>query len=332
MSKKILITGGAGFIGSHLAEKLLRRGKEDEVFVFDNLSTGNQDNIDYIKNKEEYRDRLTFIRGDVLEDKNLLAETIGKVDEIYHLAAAVGVKTVMEKPLESFLINIDGTRNVLELAVASGRKIPVLITSSSEVYGKNEKIPFKEEDDRIYGSAYNTRWGYGLSKGSDEFLGLAYFREKQLPVIIVRLFNVIGPRQSSAYGMVVPRLIKQALGGEPMTVYGDGEQTRCFGGVGNVTNILIDLMNSQKAIGHIFNVGSDEEISINGLAKKIKDLIGSESKIIHVPYVEVYGPDFDDMRHRKPDVSKIKDKSLGVSYGRFSLEDELNQIIEYFRA
>lgn len=239
---------------------------------------------------------------------------------------------MMEKPLESFLINIDGTRNVLELAVASGRKIPVLITSSSEVYGKNEKIPFKEEDDRIYGSAYNTRWGYGLSKGSDEFLGLAYFREKQLPVIIVRLFNVIGPRQSSAYGMVVPRLIKQALGGEPMTVYGDGEQTRCFGGVGNVTNILIDLMNSQKAIGHIFNVGSDEEISINGLAKKIKDLIGSESKIIHVPYVEVYGPDFDDMRHRKPDVSKIKDKSLGVSYGRFSLEDELNQIIEYFRA
>ncbi|MDO8601236.1 MAG: SDR family NAD(P)-dependent oxidoreductase [bacterium] len=330
MSKKILITGGAGFIGSHLAEKLLRKG--NEVFVFDNLSTGSQNNIDLIKNKEEYRDRFTFIRGDVLEDKNLLAETIGKVDEIYHLAAAVGVKTVMEKPLESFLINIDGTKNVLELALASGRKIPVLITSSSEVYGKNEKIPFKEEDDRIYGSAYNTRWGYGLSKGSDEFLGLAYFREKQLPVIVVRLFNVIGPRQAGAYGMVVPRLVKQALDGSPMTVYGDGEQTRCFGGVGNVTNILIDLMNSQKAIGHIFNVGSDEEISINGLAKKIKDLTGSNSEIVHIPYSQVYGQDFDDMRKRKPNIDKIKDQNSGVNYGRFSLEDELKLIIEYFSA
>ena len=253
-NKKILITGGAGFIGSHLTEKLLQRG--EEVFVIDNLSTGSSENIKQLENNPKFH----FIKGSVL-DRDLVVQTVAKVDEIYHLAAAVGVKTIIEKPLESFLVNIDGTKNVLE--AADIRKIPVLITSSSEVYGKNEKLPFKEEDDRIYGSAYYDRWGYGLSKGSDEFLGLAYFREKGLPVVIVRLFNVIGPRQSGYYGMVVPRFIKQALTNGPLEVYGDGGQTRCFGYVGSVVNALIELVgNKEKSYGQIFNVGSDEKISI----------------------------------------------------------------------
>ena len=211
--KAILVTGGAGFIGSHLTEKLLQKG--EEIFVLDNLSTGSEENIKHLEDNP----RFHFIKGSVL-DRDLVAQTVAKVDQIYHLAAAVGVKTIIDKPLESFLVNVDGTKNVLE--AADIRKTPVLITSSSEVYGKNDKLPFKEEDDRIYGSAYHDRWGYGLSKGSDEFLGLAFFREKSLPVVIVRLFNVIGPRQKGAYGMLVPRFIKQALNNEPIEVYGYG--------------------------------------------------------------------------------------------------------------
>lgn len=321
MSKKILITGGAGFIGSHLAEKLIKQG--EEVFVIDDLSTGRLENIKDLLNKDKFH----FIEGCIL-DKELVAQTAAKVDEIYHLAAAVGVKTIIDKPLESFLINIDGTKNVLETAVE--RKTPVLITSSSEVYGKNDNLPFKEEDDRVYGSAYHNRWGYGLSKGSDEFLGLAFFREKHLPVIIVRLFNVIGPRQSGAYGMVVPRFIQQAMSGEPITVYEDGSQTRCFGYVEDVVSALIGLMKNQKAPGQIFNVGSDEEISIKDLAEKIIDLTKSNSKIRFVPHIEVYGADFEDMAHRRPDISKIKNL---IDYKpKLNLEESLNKIIDYFHA
>jgi len=321
MSKKILITGGAGFIGSYLAEKLLEQG--EEVFVIDDLSTGSLENIKHLKDNQSFH----FIEGSVLDEK-LIAETIEKVDEVYHLAAAVGVKTIIDKPLESFLINVDGTKNVLE--AAARRKIPVLITSSSEVYGKNDELPFKEENDRIYGSAYHNRWGYGLSKGSDEFLGLAYFREKKLPVTIVRLFNVIGPRQSGAYGMVIPRFIKQALSGEPMTIYGDGCQTRCFGYIEDVVNALIGLVNNPAAPGQIFNVGSDEEITIKELAQKIKELTGSESRIDFVPYAEVYGSDFEDMLHRRPNISKIKNL---IDYEpKFSLEQSLKKIIDYFHA
>ncbi|OGG38037.1 nucleoside-diphosphate sugar epimerase [Candidatus Jorgensenbacteria bacterium GWC1_48_12] len=321
-NKKILITGGAGFIGSHLTEKLLQRG--EEVFVIDNLSTGSSENIKQLENNPKFH----FIKGSVL-DRDLVVQTVAKVDEIYHLAAAVGVKTIIEKPLESFLVNIDGTKNVLE--AADIRKIPVLITSSSEVYGKNEKLPFKEEDDRIYGSAYHDRWGYGLSKGSDEFLGLAYFREKGLPVVIVRLFNVIGPRQSGSYGMVVPRFIKQALTNEPLEVYGDGDQTRCFGYVGSVVNALIELMgNKEKSYGQIFNVGSDEKISIKELAQKIIQLVPkSSSKIKLITYAQVYGANFEDMRDRQPDLSKIKKT---INYQPICLAESLQKTIDYFHA
>ena len=320
--KAILVTGGAGFIGSHLTEKLLQKG--EEIFVLDNLSTGSEENIKHLEDNP----RFHFIKGSVL-DRDLVAQTVAKVDQIYHLAAAVGVKTIIDKPLESFLVNVDGTKNVLE--AADIRKTPVLITSSSEVYGKNDKLPFKEEDDRIYGSAYHDRWGYGLSKGSDEFLGLAFFREKSLPVVIVRLFNVIGPRQKGAYGMVVPRFIKQALNNEPIEVYGDGGQTRCFGYVGSVINALIELMgNKEKSYGQIFNVGSDEKISIKDLAQKIIELVpGSQSKIKLIPYAQVYGDNFEDMRDRQPDLSKLKQ---ATDYQPLALQDSLKIIIDYFKS
>jgi len=321
MNNKILVTGGAGFIGSHLTEKLLQKG--DEVFVIDDLSTGSLENVKHSEDNPKFH----FIKGSVL-DRDLVAQTVAKVDEIYHLAAAVGVKTIIEKPLESFLVNIDGTKNILE--AADIRKVPVLITSSSEVYGKNDKLPFKEEDDRIYGSAYHDRWGYGLSKGSDEFMGLAFFREKGLPVVIVRLFNVIGPRQSGSYGMVVPRFIKQALDNKPIEVYGDGKQTRCFGYVGSVVNALIELMrNKEKSYGQIFNVGSDEKINIKVLAEKIIELTKSKSEIKLIPYAQVYGENFEDMRDRQPDLSKIK---KAINYQPLALTESLQKTIDYFRS
>lgn len=322
MNEKILITGGAGFIGSHLAEKLLQKGAE--VFVLDDLSTGSSENIKHLEDNPKFH----FIKGSVL-DRDLVAQAVAKVDGIYHLGAAVGVKIIIEKPLESFLVNVDGTKNVLE--AADIRKTPVLLASSSEVYGKNEKLPFKEEDDRVYGSAYHDRWGYGLSKGSDEFLGLAFFREKSLPVVIVRLFNVIGPKQSGSYGMVVPRFIKQALNDEPIEVYGDGGQTRCFGYVGSVVNALIELLgNKEKSYGQIFNVGSDEKISIKDLAQKILQLIPqSQSKIKLIPYTQVYGENFEDMRDRQPDLTRIK---KAINYQPLGLAESLQQTIEYFRS
>ena len=318
---KILITGGAGFIGSHLAEKLLQKG--EEVFVIDDLSTGSSENIKHLENNPKFH----FIKGSVL-DKKLMSETIIKVDEIYHLAAAVGVKTVIEKPLSSLLNNLLGAEIVFE--VAAQQRTPVLLASTSEVYGKNENIPFQEDSDRIYGSAYHTRWGYGMSKGVDEFLALAYFREKRLPVIIARLFNVIGPRQSGAYGMVVPRFIHQALKGESITIYGDGAQTRCFGYVDDVVDALIRLMASkEKASGQIFNVGSDEEISIKDLAQKIIELTASPSKINFISYAEVYGSNFEDMFHRQPDLTKIKET---INYQpKFTLEESLKKIIDQVR-
>lgn len=320
--KAILVTGGAGFIGSHLTEKLLQKG--EEVFVIDDLSTGSLENIKHLENNPKFH----FIKGSVL-DRDLVAQTVAKVDEIYHLAAAVGVKTIIDKPLESFLVNIDGTKNVLE--AADIRKTPVLITSSSEVYGKNNILPFKEGDDRIYGSASHFRWGYGLSKSSDEFLGFCYSRKRKLPVVIVRLFNVIGPRQSGAYGMVVPRFIQQALKHEPIEIYGDGSQTRCFGYVGDIVNALIGLMNSkERAYGQIFNVGSDEKISIKELADKIIHLTKSKSKTIFLSYVQVYGRDFDDMLHRRPDLSKLRE--VVKEYKPISLEESLQKTIDYFRS
>ncbi len=320
--KAILVTGGAGFIGSHLTEKLLQKG--EEVFVIDDLSTGSEENIKHLEDNPKFH----FIKGSVL-DKDLVGEAVAKVDQIYHLASAVGVKTVIEKPLGSLLNNLLGAEIVFE--TAARKRIPVLFTSSSEVYGKNEDIPFREDSDRIYGSAYHARWGYGMSKGVDEFLGLAYFREKSLPVVIVRLFNVIGPRQKGAYGMVVPRFIKQALNNESIEIYGDGEQTRCFGYVGSVVNALIELMgNKEKSYGQIFNVGSDEKISIKDLAQKILELIPqSSSKIKFIPYAQVYGENFEDMRNRQPDLSRLKQ---ATNYQLIALQESLQKTIEYFQS
>lgn len=319
--KAILITGGAGFIGSHLAEKLLRRG--EEVFVIDNLSTGTLENIKHLKDNKNFH----FVKGTILDSKKI-DKLVKKAGLIYHLAAAVGVKTIMDKPLESFLVNIKGTEIILEAAVKY--KVPVLIASTSEIYGKNIKIPFSEDSDRIYGSAYHSRWGYGMSKGADEFLALAFYRERGLPAVIVRLFNVIGPRQTGVYGMVVPRFIQQALSEKPITVYGDGCQTRCFGYVGDVVDALIKLAENPKAAGHIFNVGSDQEISIKALAQKIIKITGSKSKISLIPYAKVYGENFDDMERRKPDLSKIEE-FIGHQ-PKLTLEESIKKIIDHFNA
>ena len=316
----ILITGGAGFIGSHLAERLLQKG--EEVFVIDDLSTGSLKNIAHLKKNKNFH----FTKSTVL-NRRKLEKLIKEADQIYHLAAAVGVKTIMDRPLESFLNNFKGTAIVLDLA--SQYKVPLLFTSSSEVYGKADSLPFKEESDRVYGSAYNDRWGYALSKGSDEFLALAYFREKQLPVTIVRLFNVIGPRQSEAYGMVVPRLIKQALSGKPITVYGTGFQTRCFADIEDITEGLINLMNHPKAVGQIFNLGSEEEVTIRELAQKVKRLVSSKARIVFVPYNKAYGRGFEDMARRKPNTEKIR-KMIGYR-PKVTLEESLKKIISHVR-
>lgn len=319
MSKKILITGGAGFIGSHLVEKLLEKG--EEVFIIDDLSTGTLENISHLKENQNFH----FIEGSVLDEK-LMAETIEKVDEIYHLAAAVGVKLILGRPLHSLLTNIKGTEIVLREAVK--RNANVLITSSSEVCGKGDQMPFHEEDDRTYGSVYNDRWVYAFSKAVDEFLGLAYWREKKLPVVVVRLFNVIGPRQTGFYGMVAPTFVKQALKREAITVFGDGEQSRCFADIEDVTGALINLMATERARGQVFNLGSDREVTMNQLAEMIKKQTASSSEITHIPYEKAYADGYEDFKQRVPDITKIKDL---IGYQpKFTLEESLKKIIDYF--
>lgn len=318
--KKVLVTGGAGFIGSHLVEKLLQKG--EEVFIIDNLSTGRLANIKHLRKNK----RLHFIKGSVLDEK-LMENLVRKADRIYHLAAAVGVRMILGKPLSSLLTNIKGTEIVLR--GAAKRKKKVLLVSSSEVCGKDEKVPFKEDDDRTYGSVYNDRWVYAFSKAVDEFLGLAYWREKKLPVVIVRLFNVIGPRQTGRYGMVVPTFVLQALKQEPITVFGDGKQTRCFANINDVIRALMKLMAAKKAEGKVINLGSDDEISINQLAKKVKNLTNSSSKIIHVPYKKAYPSGYEDFRRRVPDISKIRE--LICYKPQFVLEDTIKKISKYYK-
>ncbi len=318
-NKKVLVTGGAGFIGSHLSEQLLDLGHE--VFVIDDLSTGSLRNIARLRKNRHFH----FTRGSILNRQKMVA-LVRKADKIYHLAAAVGVRTIMEKPLASFLSNLQGTEVVLDLAMRY--KTPVLFTSSSEVYGKNDSLPFKEEDDRVYGSAYNDRWGYAFAKAADEFLTLAYYKEKALPAIVVRLFNVIGARQTGAYGMVVPRFVKQALQNQPLTIYGKGTQTRCFCDVEDVVGALIKLMNCPRALGQIFNLASEEEIKIRDLAKLIKKLTRSKSKVAYVPYLKVFGKDFADMTRRRADITKVKNL---IGYRpEVSLEESLKRIISRF--
>jgi len=318
---RYLVTGGAGFIGSHLVEALLARG--DEVFVLDTLSTGRLSNLAGARDNE----RLTFIQGSVL-DELAVDEAVRRCDIVVHLAAAVGVKLIVEQPLYSLTTNIKGAIAVLEAAHRYRRK--VMVASSSEIYGKNNAGTLDEQADRVLGSLAVARWAYSTSKAVDETFAYAYHRERDLPSIVVRLFNTVGPRQSPAYGMVIPRLVRQALAGDPLTVFGDGTQTRCFCHVADVINALIGLLDEPRAIGEAFNVGSSEEISIEELASRIIASTGSSSAIVHLPYDVAYEVGFEDMARRVPDVSKIQ--ALTGWRAKRQLVDVLADVIAEARA
>lgn len=316
---RYLITGGAGFIGSHLAEALLARN--DQVSVLDNLSTGDLSNLDPRKGQIRWK------QGSVL-DPLLVDEMVEEADVVVHLAAAVGVRLIVEKPLRSFITNIKGTENVLEAAHRYRRK--VLIASTSEVYGKSLGDPFKEDDDRLIGSNKISRWGYSTSKSVDEVLAFAYHRERDLPVVIARFFNTVGPRQTGAYGMVLPTFVAQAVAGEPLTVYGDGEQSRCFCHVQDVVRALLGLLDSPSAEGDVFNVGSTEEVTIQQLAQRVIDMAGSSSSVELIPYDQAYEEGFEDMRRRVPDISKIN-AAIGWSPER-DLDGIIKELVNEVRS
>src|SRR3990172_2342805 len=312
------ITGGAGFIGSHLAERLLAGG--DEVYVIDNLSTGKLENIAHLRKNPNFH----FTLGSISEE-HLLHPLVEKCDIIYHLAAAVGVRLIIEKPVETIETNILGTEMVLK--VANQYKKKVIIASTSEVYGKTSKVPFREDDDSVYGPTTRSRWSYACSKAIDEFLALAYYHEKKLPIVILRLFNTIGPRQTGKYGMVVPTFVQQALLNHPITVFGDGSQARSFTYVDDVVTLAILLAEDARAEGEVFNVGNGKEITIKELALKIKEMTSSKSDIVHIPYDQAYERGFEDMQRRIPDIGKA------IEYTGYqpqtSLSVSLQKIIEY---
>jgi nucleoside-diphosphate-sugar epimerase len=315
-----LITGGAGFIGSHLAEALLAHG--DSVFVLDNLSTGAMENIVHLKGRAGFE---YFI--DSVENEGLLAELVDRSDVVFHLAAAVGVKLIVEQPVRTIETNVHGTEIVLKHA--NKKKKLVVIASTSEVYGKSEDVPFREDSDLVLGPTPKHRWAYACSKAIDEFLALAYWKERQLPVIVVRFFNTVGPRQTGQYGMVIPNFVRQALAGEAITVFGDGTQQRSFTHVADVVHALLKLVKEPKAVGQVINIGNTGEISIQKLAERVRELSGSKSPIKLVPYEEAYESGFEDMPRRVPDLSKV---TALIGYKpRFSLDDILTQVIEYFR-
>ena len=292
---KFLITGGAGFIGSHLVEKLIARG--DQIIVFDNLSTGSAINLSGIKEK------ITFHEGNIL-DKSVIDKLVSESDYVVHLAAALGVFNIVNKPLESLKTNLQGSEVVLE--ACDKYKKPVLIASTSEIYGKNDKVPLNEEDDRIIGHPLKSRWSYSEAKAVDESLAYFYYLENKLPIRIVRFFNTVGPRQVGHYGMVVPRFVTAALKNEPLSVYGSGDQIRCFCHVDDAVRALLLVMDSEKAVGEVFNVGNDQQITIMELAKKVIELTGSTSSIEKIAYEKAYPEGFEDMQRRVPDISKIK--------------------------
>ena len=293
----VLVTGGSGFIGSHLSAHLLSQGHN--VYVVDNLSTGQISNIESLVGNPKF----SFVEGSIL-NKALMGELIDQVDWIFHLAAAVGVKYIMEHPINSIRTNVVGTEIILDLA--SHQKKRVMIASSSEVYGKNVQLPYKESSERLMGSTSTHRWSYAATKSLDEFLSLAYWRERQLPVTIVRLFNVCGIQQTGHYGMVIPNFIVSALKEDTVLIHGDGTQTRCFTDVHDVIRAITELMKIPDTCGEIFNVGSTQEISINQLALRIIELTNSSSEIQYIPYDEAYGPHFEDIMRRVPDISKIR--------------------------
>ena len=317
---KVLITGGAGFIGSYLAEAYLERG--EEVYAIDDLSTGSLENVRALLDRRAFH----FVNDTIL-NRDAMLELTGICDVVVHLAAAVGVRLILDEPLRSLHTNIVGSEMVLELANKFRKK--TLLASTSEVYGRNSKVPLSEDDYRIYGSTAVARWSYAASKAMDEFLALAYWRTKGLPVLVARFFNTVGPRQTGRYGMVIPRLIGQALRNEPMTIYGDGNQTRNFTYVGDVVRAVVALIDEPRAVGGIFNIGSEEEISINQLAERIKRMTGSASPIAHIPYEEAYQEGFEDMERRVPDISKIRNL---VGYRNTATLDEiLVKVIEHER-
>jgi UDP-glucose 4-epimerase len=317
---KFLITGGGGFIGSHLADRLLADGHS--VIVLDNLSTGSLSNL----SQHSQNENLKCVKGSIL-DMKLLQSVVSEVDHIFHLAAAVGVFNIVKDPISSLITNIRGTENILEAALKNS--IPVFLSSSSEVYGKNTSDSLKESDDRILGSPTTLRWSYSEAKAIDETLAFAYWSEKKLPTRIVRFFNTVGPRQVGAYGMVIPRFVSMALKNEPITIYGNGEQTRCFGHVYDVIDAVISVAFSDKTIGKVINIGNNFEISMNDLAKKIIDETGSTSEIKYVPYSEAYGAGFEDMERRVPNIDLIK--SLTGWQPKRDLTQIIKDVAEYLR-
>lgn len=317
---KVLITGGAGFIGSHLAERLLDDGHA--VAAFDDLSTGTITNID----RPRAHPRFSYT-VDTIFNEPLLAEHIDRCDAVVHLAAAVGVRLIVEAPVRTIETNVHGTELVLRHA--SKKRKRVLIASTSEVYGKRTEVPFNESSDLLLGSPHQHRWAYACSKAIDEFLGLAYWKEQQLPVIVVRLFNTVGPRQTGRYGMVVPTFVRQALAGEPLTVFGDGSQTRSFADVSDVVRALASLLDEPRAVGDVFNVGNPEEISIRGLAELVREVTGSRSEIVTVPYERAYEAGFEDMPRRVPNISKLRE--LTGWRPTLTLRDILERVVAHMR-
>jgi UDP-glucose 4-epimerase len=315
---RVLITGGSGFIGSHLADYYLSRG--DEVSIIDDLSTGSIENIAHLKSHRRFHYTI-----DTVQNVPLVAELADACDVIIHLAAAVGVKLIVESPVRTIETNVRGTEVLL--SVANKKKKRILIASTSEVYGLSTDVPFREDGNLVMGATTKGRWSYACSKAIDEFLALAYWREKKLPTTVVRLFNTVGPRQTGQYGMVIPTFVKQALSGRPITVYGSGEQTRCFGYVGDVVKALVALMDRQESVGEVYNIGSSEEVSMNELATRIRTLTGSGSEIVHIPYSEAYEAGFEDMPRRVPDTSKIH--SLIGFRPETTLDDILKSVIAF---
>ncbi len=317
---KALITGGAGFIGSHLAEALLERG--DEVTIIDDLSTGRFENIEHLTSNPRFHFAIETITNETVMDR-----LVSECDMIFHLAAAVGVELIVHSPVRTIETNIVGTRAVLQVANRYRKK--VIVASTSEVYGKAVTVPFREDDDRLMGPTTKSRWSYATSKAVDEFLALAYWKEKKLPTVVARFFNTVGPRQTGQYGMVVPRFVAQALKGEPITVYGDGLQSRCFTHVSDTVRAVILLADNPNAVGQVFNVGSSEEITILGLAQKVKKLLDSDSEIVFIPYDEAYEEGFEDMRRRVPDTTKIR--NLTGWETKYSLDDTILAVADYMR-
>jgi UDP-glucose 4-epimerase len=317
---QVLITGGAGFIGSHLAEAYLARG--DEVWVLDDLSTGGIRNVEHLRDQPKFHYLIETVMN-----VPVLAESIDRCDAVIHLAAAVGVRLIVESPVNTIETNIKGTENVLMLA--SKKKKKVFIASTSEVYGKGTRVPFKEDDDLVLGPTTKGRWSYACSKALDEFLGVAYWKEKKLPVVIARLFNTVGPRQTGRYGMVIPTFVRQALSGSPITVFGDGTQSRSFTYVSDVVKAILGLVDSDQAVGQVYNIGNGKEITILDLANLVKGVTGSASQIVTIPYDQAYEEGFEDMPRRVPDISKIR-KAIGYE-PTLGIRAILEKVVEYER-